>query len=221
LAAAGYALRFKILGAHSIGAPGIRQRLFWVADTEGTAPRPSDNICERKSHSRNGSTSCRLVQPDSPGPHAGSGTSETARHGDSTESTGGGMGDPRDGKSPQPQEQPTREERQAVAGAGWAGRVGYTNGSGGGQADYSIARWDSFTVISTRDGKLRRISAQSGDEPLAHGIPRKLGPPLTGMGQVGIRAARANRVGRLKGYGNAIVPQVAAEFVRAYMDKKT
>jgi DNA (cytosine-5)-methyltransferase 1 len=27
-------------------------------------------------------------------------------------------------------------------------------------------------------------------------------------------------VGRLRGYGNAIVPQVAAEFVKAFMDWK-
>jgi hypothetical protein len=30
--------------------------------------------------------------------------------------------------------------------------------------------------------------------------------------------ATANRVGMLKGFGNAIVPQVAAEFIRAYLD---
>jgi len=32
---------------------------------------------------------------------------------------------------------------------------------------------------------------------------------------MGLVAAKANRVLRLRGYGNAIVPQVAAEFVRA------
>lgn len=29
-----YAFRFKVLGAHSVGSPHIRQRLFWVADSE-------------------------------------------------------------------------------------------------------------------------------------------------------------------------------------------
>lgn len=33
-----------------------------------------------------------------------------------------------------------------------------------------------------------------------------------------VRRARANRVGRLKGYGNAINPEVAALFVRAVME---
>ncbi len=31
-------------------------------------------------------------------------------------------------------------------------------------------------------------------------------------------AAKANRVGRLRGYGNSIVPQVAAMFIRAFME---
>jgi hypothetical protein len=31
-------------------------------------------------------------------------------------------------------------------------------------------------------------------------------------------AAKANRVGRLIGYGNSIVPQVAAEFIMAFME---
>lgn len=51
-------------------------------------------------------------------------------------------------------------------------------------------------------------------EPLSAGIPRDVGrmfPGLAGMA----KAARRNRVGRLKGYGNAIVSEVAAEFVRA------
>jgi DNA (cytosine-5)-methyltransferase 1 len=41
-------------------------------------------------------------------------------------------------------------------------------------------------------------------------------PQLRNLAQ----SARGNRIGRLKGYGNAIVPQVAAEFVMAFMDCK-
>ena len=50
--------------------------------------------------------------------------------------------------------------------------------------------------IPCADGKARRI--EPGTFPLAHGVP--------------------NRVGRLRAYGNAIVPQVAAAFIRAYRD---
>lgn len=36
---AGYAFRFMVLGAHSLGAPHIRQRLFWVANTKSQRGR--------------------------------------------------------------------------------------------------------------------------------------------------------------------------------------
>lgn len=56
--------------------------------------------------------------------------------------------------------------------------------------------WSDCELIKCADGKAR--PAQPGIFPLAHGIP--------------------NRVGRLRAYGNAIVPQVAAEFITAYLD---
>ena len=43
-----------------------------------------------------------------------------------------------------------------------------------------------------------RRQVESGTFPLADGVP--------------------GRVGLLRGYGNAIVPQVAAEFIRAFME---
>jgi len=57
--------------------------------------------------------------------------------------------------------------------------------------------WDNSTIIHCRDGKHRPIPTEPALFPLAHGIP--------------------NRVGILRGAGNAIVPQAAAEIIKAYM----
>lgn len=56
--------------------------------------------------------------------------------------------------------------------------------------------WGSGSWINCPDGKQRLV--EPSIPLLAHGVP--------------------NRVGKLRGYGNAIVPQVAAEFVKAYME---
>jgi site-specific DNA-cytosine methylase len=58
--------------------------------------------------------------------------------------------------------------------------------------------WSNCTIIPCRDGKTRRIPTEPAFFPLAHGIPA--------------------RVVRLRGYGNAIVPQVAAEFIQAFQE---
>ncbi len=56
--------------------------------------------------------------------------------------------------------------------------------------------WDACDWLPCRDGSCRPV--EPGTFPLADGIP--------------------SRVGQLRAYGNAIVPQVAAEFIRAYLD---
>ena len=60
----------------------------------------------------------------------------------------------------------------------------------------SSAHWSGAEWISGADRKQRRF--EPSIRLLAHGIP--------------------NRVGKLRAYGNAIVPQVAAEVIKAYMD---
>jgi len=57
--------------------------------------------------------------------------------------------------------------------------------------------WAGSEHIYCRDGKERQIPVEPALFPLAHGIP--------------------NRVGTLRGAGNAIVPQVSAEVIGAYM----
>lgn len=39
---------------------------------------------------------------------------------------------------------------------------------------------------------------------------------MAGLDGPNLRAAKADRIGRLKGYGNAIVPALAAEFIAAF-----
>jgi DNA (cytosine-5)-methyltransferase 1 len=60
--------------------------------------------------------------------------------------------------------------------------------------------WSESSAIYCRDGKYRQIPVESALFPLADGIP--------------------NRVGILRGAGNAIVPQAAAEIIKAYLSHK-
>ena len=84
---------------------------------------------------------------------------------------------------------PRAEDSQCVGGAsGSGGQRSFTGQLNGFWAD---AEW-----IPCRDGKARPV--EPGTFPLAHGA--------------------AARVGRLRGYGNALVAQQAIGFIKAYMD---
>lgn len=71
-------------------------------------------------------------------------------------------------------------------------------GSVEGRSDPHNGFWSDADWLGCRDGKFRPVEPSTF--PLANGIPA--------------------RVGRLRGYGNAIVPQVAAEFIKAFMAAK-
>ena len=70
----------------------------------------------------------------------------------------------------------------------------------GGEQEGSMCHFsvEGSSFLDCADGKARRV--ESGTFPLAHGVPA--------------------RVGRLRAYGNAIVPQLAAAFIGAYRDVK-
>jgi DNA (cytosine-5)-methyltransferase 1 len=106
-----------------------------------------------------------------------------------------------------------RPERWSSAGDGSSAGSGGTGGRAdsecdGGWADEPQREAEGRTLdgrpdpwrcelLPCTDGKARPV--EPGTFPLAHGIP--------------------GRVGRLRAYGNAIVPQCAAEFIRAAMGK--
>lgn len=71
----------------------------------------------------------------------------------------------------------------------------------------STSAWDNYDLIGFKDGKVRRT--QSGLEPLVAGVPFRLADGRTNE--------QVSRTAALRGIGNAIVPEVAAEFVAAYM----
>lgn len=92
---------------------------------------------------------------------------------------------------------------------------GFTNGSGLGDSDNSglerrrfnvreyadqLSPWQTSQFIYCTDEKTRRISIEPSAFPLATRF--------------------SNHVGRLRAYGNAIVPQVAATFISAYLNVK-
>ncbi|ELW2864924.1 DNA cytosine methyltransferase [Salmonella enterica] len=72
--------------------------------------------------------------------------------------------------------------------------------------------WRDADWLFCRDGKWRPV--EPGTFPLVDGAAARLGRVEPGVARV----ASSNRVGRLKGYGNAINAQAAAEFIRAYME---
>jgi len=81
--------------------------------------------------------------------------------------------------------------REEVEPSKQAGQNGIGQLAGGGDNSF----WANPDWLYCRDKKWRPV--ESGSFPLAHGLP--------------------GRVGLLRGYGNAIVPEVAAEIIRATM----
>lgn len=71
--------------------------------------------------------------------------------------------------------------------------------------------WRDADWLFCRDGKWRPV--EPGTFPLVDGAATRMGRVEPGVARV----ASSNRVGRLKGYGNAINAQAAAAFIRAYM----
>ena len=172
----GYASGFAVLGAHSVGAPHIRQRLYWMAHAECTAgiARWTSN----KSAESNG-THCTGSLPKS------GRSGNISGLGDTNEPGSQGLGERRNGAS---------EWIARTAGLGF---------------------WSNFNLIPCVDGKQRRI--ESGSAPLVARLPDSM-VPGGDPGASYTQATAEARVMRLRGYGNSIVPELAAQFILSTKD---
>lgn len=154
----GYAVGSADIPAASVGAPHIRQRFFWVADSEHDGQyRPQGIAAEQDCNGTNRGIHC--------GSPRGMGNSVSA-------GLQGHAGNVVDRNEP--------------------GRIGTLTDRPVAQAGRDC--WSDYIIIPCGDGKARRI--EPGIAPLVDGIPE--------------------RVGLLRGYGNAIVPEAAAKFIRAF-----
>ena len=220
----GYACGGADMPAASVGAPHIRQRLWWVADADGGVAHPKSNrttlqqekrqvVTEYDSNGRGGERCSVGNGADADGGCEAGRAADSGRHGEDRPSRlAGASGDGCRDEKDRRRHEGVSEDRKGSGRIrfGTKGR-GETCGLGdsdqsqprtqGGRKTYgegdsgSTSSWHA-ELISCADGKARPV--EPGICPLAHGVP--------------------GRVGRLRAYGNAIVPQVAAEFVAAFME---
>lgn len=117
-------------------------------------------------------------------------------------------------------------QREASIGDGGCGDVGYAQGErwgegraepelrGRGTAPAGSSPWDGAAWLQGADGKTRRV--KPGVCLLVDGVSGSVAVRCPAEG--GEEAHYYSRVGALKALGNAIVPQVAAEFIAAFLE---
>ncbi len=223
LEALDYAVGAVPFPSAGVGAPHIRDRLYWVADAVSERRRVGElrlqdagdaavasetDIMEYAA--RNG----RIERRPEP---SGRGVAERRSDGRVADADSGqcdGLaefrGAERDGQDTGRQEgrgelEPCRNDGGVPARGGW--RLPHGAGAQGEHGLRDMAPpagpvnglWRDADWLFCRDGKWRPV--KPGTFPLAHGSPA--------------------RVGRLRGYGNAINAEAAKVFIEAYLDTRT
>ncbi len=188
----GYAVGAADLCAAGVGSPHIRQRLYWVADTAGARRDGTKQGAESEARDE----TRLLVSGASSGAcgMANASAERCERRENAVRPTCEDEAERREGL-PDPQCSGGTSGMGDSNGARLQGRV-ECNGREGELPARTPSAWSNYDLIPCRDGKKRRV--ESGTFPLAHGVPE--------------------RMVRLSGYGDAIVPQVAQVFIEAYLD---
>lgn len=185
-----------------VGAPHIRQRIWWLADTDGglASDRGIQRGWKYGQQPKDGGAVERLGDADQPGPQGRlDGPGEGGR---SDQRVAGQAGQP--------------SGLEHTEGDGWQQRRTQPGGRGAVGGRRSDTPWDWFDIVHCTDGKARRF--ESFAQPLADGLPGGVGRLRAVEGVFPLAVNATNRVGRLRAYGNAINPYVAAEVLGAYLD---
>lgn len=200
LESVGYSVGAADLCAAGVGAPHIRQRLYWVADSVNRSEFRSESRTAKwvDAESTGEVRTSRLADPHHQGLEVG-GVEPARAEREAIERSGtacklANANGQRESEEPGVPGVARKYESPRVlpmANALRSGRPERWSGAGDGSSPWSDCAW-----IPCRDGKSRPI--EPGIFPLAHGAPA--------------------RVGRLRAYGNAIVPQVAEVFIRAAVE---
>lgn len=219
LEALAYAVGAADLCAAGVGAPHIRQRLWWVADAERER-RQLQPLRESTA------SECRVSESGELGEQFGSlgagggGMADAA----SARYTSSGAGGKRAGRIPiqfaeygvdrvghpqhsGPQRHRRHEPVDDAAGRQTPQRYGPTS-----------SVWSDVEWLPCLDHKTRPI--ESGLSPLVDVLPRGVVPSGDPSDPRHANATSEGRVMRLRGYGNAIVPEVAAVFIRSYREAR-
>jgi len=218
----GYTVGAAAFPASSVGAFHIRQRLYWVAYSKGHGRGQT-----RESIKLQRSPACGVADAE----HSERGAQGYGRNDFDSKETGRQQGagmpgergstgilvDAEDRGRRELRDEAQPGNRRHADGADTPGELGDAKLSGfsiwhnelekwnigrtwrqtkDAESRSSVNFWSDAEWIACRDGKAR--PTQPGLFPLAHGVP--------------------NRVGTLRGAGNAIVPQAAAEFIRSVME---
>lgn len=181
----------------TIGAPHIRQRLYWVADSGSQSagrgllgPGESAGAIVQRTSDQSGGSGGSGGMADANGRDASAEWQQRSGEYGLLAECDGACGV---GNSEQPRLERCRQFGINPISQGREGKNGYCPTPSGG-----MGHWSHCAIIPCADGKARRV--EPGIQLLAHGFP--------------------GRVGLLRGFGNAIVPQLAAEFIQAFAEAR-
>ncbi|UNK75138.1 DNA cytosine methyltransferase [Raoultella planticola] len=210
----GYAFGLVPFTSAGIGAPHIRERAYWVASANHRVSDEGETLRSGRDAVLDGSSTNRLgnanvTRLEGFGWNDGAAGRERATGPATAPVFHDGMAN-------------TDNEQHSIAVSGCGhehastGREQDPAASSGLRGDYQPLEvngfWRDADWLFCRDGKWRPV--EPGLEPLVDGAAARMGRVEPGVARV----ASSNRVGRLKGYGNAINAQAAAAFIRAYME---